>query len=190
MKTKQYFYSFGIAFLIIVVIFVAIDLVRFNITQQSLYDAIVTKGAAQYKESYSVIAYVIENDNDSTIYIYIQSTLTNRYRLHTRFVNVYDAPSNRRGITLTVIGAYNFFTLSRGSVYDITLWDDTFWHQEPLGDYTLRILMLRQYGFDFWLFFWIMSLFVSMIALMNNLFDCNRRRLEGVPPKPKWMLNL
>jgi len=110
----------------------------------------MAKEAEQYNENYTVIAYVIENDNGSTIYVYIQSALTNRYRRYLRFDNVGNELLN--GGVLTVIGANNFFTQSTGSVYGITLRDNTFWQQEPLGEYILQIQLLRQYSFSFWLF--------------------------------------
>jgi len=125
--------------------------VWFNITEQSINELAITKEATQFKSNHTVKAYVTEHDGGSTIYIYIKSTLTNRFRRFLRFENEGNATLN--GSSFAVVGARTLFTFTMGPHYIVAINDGTFWLQEPTGDYTLRIYMVRRHYFSFRLLF-------------------------------------
>ena len=155
--------------MIVVIFRITLDFVRFNITGQSIYETMIAREAAQFKENYTVKAYIVENDGGSTIYVYIRSALTNRYRRYIRFENEGNAILN--GGVITVIGARNDFTFNNGSHYYVTMSDDTFWFQESTGNYTLHIRMIRRHHFSFSLFSITISFLLSMTMFIYKMFD-------------------
>ncbi|MCL2404837.1 MAG: hypothetical protein FWC92_04735 [Defluviitaleaceae bacterium] len=172
MNIKQCLYSLTIAIIVFITIHLIVDLMRFNITLQRIYDGMITNGATQFNEYYTVKAYVVEHDNSSTIYVYIKSAITNRYRRYIRFEN--EGNLHLNGGVISVIGASNFVTHRRGSHYYVTMRDDTFWFQESLGDYTLQINMIRRHGFSFRLVY--RTVFFVSIMTVNVYRLFNRRK--------------